>query len=102
MLRAGARVVCRLPSPCPVLLRHGGGAAALVLDNSVAVQAHAAKPRDAGANSLQGRTRQTHNFALTQFETEASAAARCSGCVPPAIAMSGLPPPLPPTCCATI
>ena len=33
--------------------------------------------------------------------TDASASPSRDGSVPPAIAMSGLPPPLPPTCCAT-
>jgi len=30
-----------------------------------------------------------HNFIATQAETEASALAKFSGCVPPAVAMSG-------------
>ena len=42
-----------------------------------------------------------YSLAFTQTGTEVNAVARCSGCVPPACAMSALPPPLPPTCCAT-
>ncbi len=43
----------------------------------------------------------TPYFAATQPVTLASAAGNAAASVPPAIAMSGLPPPLPPTCCAT-
>ena len=37
----------------------------------------------------------------TQDFTDSSALGRPAGLVPPACAMSGRPPPLPPTCCAT-
>jgi hypothetical protein len=42
-----------------------------------------------------------HRLASTQALTEASAAAAPPASVPPACAMSGRPPPLPPTCWAT-
>src|SRR5690606_39659829 len=42
-----------------------------------------------------------YSFPATHSFTPASAAGRFSGWVPPAWAMSGRPPPLPPTCWAT-
>jgi hypothetical protein len=42
-----------------------------------------------------------HSRSFSHVNELAKAFANSCGIVPPAIAMSGLPPPLPPTCCAT-
>src|SRR5688572_8143973 len=42
-----------------------------------------------------------YNRCSTQERTDASASESLAGLVPPACAMSGRPPPFPPTCCAT-
>ena len=54
----------------------------------------AASARATAASHFQTRC-STHDF------TDSSAAGSLAGSVPPACAMSGRPPPLPPTCCAT-
>src|SRR4029078_11583157 len=42
-----------------------------------------------------------HSRSPTQRSTDCNACANASGLVPPARASAGLPPPWPPTCCAT-
>src|SRR5690606_26416660 len=61
---------------------------------------HPQRPQDLPAwEQGVGHGRQTRS--ATQACTLASAPGRAAASVPPAMAMSGLPPPLPPTCWAT-
>ena len=58
-------------------------------------------PRADPCEGLRERLRKDQKRSPTQPATEASAAGNAAASVPPAIARSGLPPPLPPTCLAT-